>query len=162
MIDRTLIAKVGLALLACAALPALPQNKALEKGASSEGLDMQEARAKMPGVATTAQLPAAVSGIGMMTYTAALLSSTSAPYWSVDPELRAAKHASSAKGITWAAAQVGVYADLYRAWIDATGNASAVLRSMLEQRVRLGLSPGLGVSLSRSRGSSRYKPHVVS
>ena len=49
MIDRTLIAKVGLALLACAALPALPQNKALEKGASSEGLDMQEARAKMMG-----------------------------------------------------------------------------------------------------------------
>jgi phosphate transport system substrate-binding protein len=49
MTDRTVIAKLGLALLACAALPALAQTKALDKGASTEGLDMQEARAKMMG-----------------------------------------------------------------------------------------------------------------
>ena len=49
MIDRILIAKIGLALLGCAALPALAQTKALDKGASTEGLDMQEARAKMMG-----------------------------------------------------------------------------------------------------------------
>ena len=47
MIDRNVIATIGLALLACAALPSLAQTKALEKGASTEGLDMQEARAKM-------------------------------------------------------------------------------------------------------------------
>ncbi len=49
MIDRNLITTIGLALLACAALPSLAQTKALEKGASTEGLDMQEARAKMMG-----------------------------------------------------------------------------------------------------------------
>jgi hypothetical protein len=49
MIDRNVIAKIGVALIACAALPALAQTKALEKGASTEGLDMQEARAKMMG-----------------------------------------------------------------------------------------------------------------
>jgi phosphate transport system substrate-binding protein len=49
MIDKTLIATIGLALLGCAALPSLAQTKALDKGASTEGLDMQEARAKMMG-----------------------------------------------------------------------------------------------------------------
>ena len=49
MIDRTRIAKIAAALLACAVLPSLAQTKALESGASTEGLDMQEARAKMMG-----------------------------------------------------------------------------------------------------------------
>ena len=53
MIDRSVIAKMSLALLVCAAVPALAQTKsqekALEPGASTEGLDMQEARARMMG-----------------------------------------------------------------------------------------------------------------
>jgi protein NrfD len=65
-------------------------------GLSSLLTALQESRAIAPGAATTLQVPAAVAGIGMMTYTAPLLSSTSAPYWSMDPELRAAKYASSA------------------------------------------------------------------
>src|SRR2546422_10669986 len=53
MIGQSVIAKMSLALFVCAAMPALAQTKsqekALEPGASTEGLDMQGARAKMMG-----------------------------------------------------------------------------------------------------------------
>src|SRR3981081_3492438 len=49
MIHRNGIAGIGLALLACAALPSLAHTQRAEKGPSTEGLDMQEARAKMMG-----------------------------------------------------------------------------------------------------------------
>jgi hypothetical protein len=58
-----------------------------------------------------------------------------------------AKFAGATGEIPWAPAQVGVYADLFREWTNADSNSGAVLARMLEQRVRLGLSPDLGVSL---------------
>jgi hypothetical protein len=54
------------------------------------------------------------------------------------------KPASSTAGITWAPAQVGVYAELFREWIQQDALAAArVLQNMLRQRVHLGLSPDL-------------------
>jgi hypothetical protein len=65
-------------------------------GLSSFITALREWRATKPGLATPAQIPAALAGSGMMIYTAPLLSSTSNPYWARDPELRAAKYGSSA------------------------------------------------------------------
>ena len=65
-------------------------------GLSSFVAAFREWRAKQPGAATSAQIPAALAGTGMMIYTAPLLSSTSNPYWARDPELRAARYGSSA------------------------------------------------------------------
>jgi hypothetical protein len=65
-------------------------------GLSSVITARREWRARRPGAITAAQIPAALAGVGMMIYTAPLLSSTSNPYWARDPELRAAKYGSSA------------------------------------------------------------------
>jgi hypothetical protein len=58
-----------------------------------------------------------------------------------------AKPSSSTRGITWGPVQVGVYADLVRAWATETSRPAQILNRMLQQRVRLGLSPELGVRL---------------
>jgi hypothetical protein len=65
-------------------------------GVSSLVTAVREWRSKRPGAKTAAQIPAAIAGIGVMTYTAPLLSSTSNPVWARDPELRAARFGSSA------------------------------------------------------------------
>jgi hypothetical protein len=58
------------------------------------------------------------------------------------------KGATDTKGITWAPVQVGIYADLFRQWASQDSHTAVeVLRRMLGQRVRLGLSPDFGVKL---------------
>ena len=65
-------------------------------GLSSFVAALREWRARQPGAATSAQIPAALASVGVTVYTAPLLSATSNPYWAAHPELRAAKYGSSA------------------------------------------------------------------
>jgi hypothetical protein len=59
------------------------------------------------------------------------------------------KHVS-AKDLAWSPAQACFDAALVRLWSsEASANAAEILNGMLEQRLQLGLSPELGVRLSR-------------
>lgn len=58
-------------------------------------------------VATVAQVPAALTGAGMSTYTAALISSTSTPLWAAAPKLVAARFACSSVATAAAALSLG-------------------------------------------------------
>lgn len=58
-------------------------------------------------MARKAQLPAAIAGAGMSTYTAALLSSTSTPYWASAPRLMGARFGSAAMAAGAAALSLG-------------------------------------------------------
>lgn len=51
------------------------------------------------------------------------------------------KPASATSGITWAPLQATFYARLFRAWAKEVGDTSCeILRSMLKQRIELGLT----------------------
>jgi protein NrfD len=64
-------------------------------------------RSGMRRVADMMQVPAAFLGAGMSTYTAALLSSTSAPVWSAAPEALAVQFGTSAMATAAAALSLG-------------------------------------------------------
>src|SRR5581483_7901771 len=49
-----------------------------------------------PGRRSVTQVPAALTGIGLMTYTAPLLGACSTPAWAAAPELLAARYGCSA------------------------------------------------------------------
>jgi hypothetical protein len=65
------------------------------------------ARARARRVAEAAQLPAAVAGLGMSTYTAALLASTSTPSWMAAPRMLGARFGTAAFAAGAAALALG-------------------------------------------------------
>jgi protein NrfD len=68
-------------------------------------------RGRVRWLARAAQVPAALSGAGMTTYTAALLATTSTPLWAAEPRLLAIRFASSAMASGAAALSLGARAD---------------------------------------------------
>jgi protein NrfD len=64
--------------------------------AAGQLLDERSGREGSGPVAKVAQIPAALAGAGMSTYTGALLSATSTPLWAAEPGLLAARFACSA------------------------------------------------------------------
>jgi len=70
-------------------------------------------------VAKAAEIPAALTGAGMTTYTGALLSSTSTPLWAAQPRLLSARFACSAMATAAAALSLSE-----RAWGDPRNSAS--------------------------------------
>jgi hypothetical protein len=68
------------------------------------------------------------------------------------------KPANELAGTAWAPLQVTHYANLFRQWIQTDPEATEVVRSMLGQRVRLGLSPDLS---SRLKEPLRVRPMIV-
>jgi len=68
------------------------------------------------------------------------------------------KPAGELGGTAWAPLQVTHYTNLFRRWIETDPEAAEVVRAMLGQRVRLGLSPDLG---SRLKEPLRVRPMIV-
>lgn len=103
-------------------------------------------------LAQKAQLPAAIAGAGMSTYTAALLSSTSTPYWAAAPRLMGSRFGSSAMASGAAALSLGARLRQEEETAEAldcvallASGVSLLCSLAAEARTRkAGVRPGLG------------------
>jgi hypothetical protein len=101
-------------------------------------------------LAKAAQLPAAAAGAGMSVYTAALLSSTSTPFWAAEPREMGARFGSAAFAAGTAALSLG-----------ARRRGDDALADRLDEVAMLAAAAGLlasGLSESRARAAGVQRP----
>jgi formate-dependent nitrite reductase membrane component NrfD len=85
---------------------------------------------KLKGLRALARIgfaPAAMSGAGLSTYTASLLSATSTPYWAAQPKELAMRFAASSVASGAAALALGAKSDANRRTLETIGAAALVV-----------------------------------
>lgn len=112
-------------------------------------------RWSMP-LARASQIPAAIAGAGLSTYTASLLSATSTPSWAAAPEALAVRFGSSSMAAAAAALSLGERSDTMRNRLETlTGAALAVEAAATLASAKMHRNRGVAMPPSPSRGLER-------